>query len=182
MQTFPLSIQKSENGQLEKHKAIAFFYVSGQKKRERLQWLLLLYCCAAMLWEGQHQQSHCDSLQWLSPRSPWMTCLPMYLAGREVFGVSGGGVYRKRARMWLKSQESAELVYHCNHVSFDCQTKGFGTGLFFLSIGQCISKAIRLLSVMFLYYNKNLKGCRDQTAALPLYSNTLILKEIKREC
>lgn len=60
--------------------------------------------------EGQHRRTHCDSLQGLSPHSPWMTCLPMYLAGREVFEVGGGGEgeHRKRAAMWLKSQESHE--------------------------------------------------------------------------
>lgn len=58
--------------------------------------------------EGQHRRTHCDSLQGLSPHSPWMTCFPMYLAGGEVFEVGGGGagVHSKRAAMWLKSQES----------------------------------------------------------------------------
>lgn len=52
--------------------------------------LLLLYQCAAMFWKGQRRRSHCDSLQGLNPLLPWMTCLPPYLAGREVFGGRGG--------------------------------------------------------------------------------------------
>ena len=66
------------------------------KKREKdhkghsRQEAAVTVCCAVTLREGRHRSSHCDSLQGLSPRSPWMTCLPTYLAGREVFGAGGG--------------------------------------------------------------------------------------------
>lgn len=44
-----------------------------------------------MLWGGRHPGPHCDSLQGRSPLSPWMTRLPSYLAGREVFGLGEWG-------------------------------------------------------------------------------------------
>lgn len=105
--------------------------------------LLLLYCC-----EGQQWRSHCNSLQGLSPLLPWMTCLPTYLAGREVFG-AGWGSTAKGAWMWLKSQESMRLVYHCSHVLFDCQTKRVQTLVLFSYVTVKCKSNTRLLSVMF---------------------------------
>lgn len=59
-----------------------------QKKRPQCPFQAEGCCYCTVV---QQRRSHCDSQQGLGPLSPWMTCLPTYLAGREVFGVGGVG-------------------------------------------------------------------------------------------
>lgn len=128
---------------------VKFFPLCKWLKRTIKKWttkaiwgrrLLLLYCSAVMLWERQTQGLIVILCRdWALSRPGWLASLHTWQAER--CGVSGGvGVHHKGAGMWLKSQESMRLVYHCNHVPLDCQTKGFRPwSLFTWQRSECAS-------------------------------------------
>lgn len=136
---------------------IKYFSVSsGQcyrktKIKSPLQRQLELPCCAVKIWEGQFWRTHCDSPQGLSPRSSWMTRLPKYLAGREVFGVGSGGAPQGGLDVTEITREHEARVSLQPDLLWLWRQKCSDPGPFLMWWwSACVSRKRRLPSVMLL--------------------------------